>query len=134
MPVAPQITSYGDAIRDARSVRGMSQADLARLLGTTQQTIGRWEQGQRPQPRWRKKLDVFLVEARAAATASRDPGRPPLRLAPEPSDVARPELDGRQARALDAFFARAEAGAPLSSAEAEIFQTAFSALGLDGSI
>ena len=52
----------GRSLRAMRQRRGMSQADLARYLGTTQQTVGRWETGQVPQPRWRVRIDEFLSD------------------------------------------------------------------------
>ncbi len=35
----------GPLIRDARSAAGISQAELARRLGTTQSAVSRWERG-----------------------------------------------------------------------------------------
>jgi transcriptional regulator with XRE-family HTH domain len=40
------MTSYGgDLVREARRRAGLMQADLARLAGTTQSAIARWESG-----------------------------------------------------------------------------------------
>jgi transcriptional regulator with XRE-family HTH domain len=35
----------GALLRDARAIAGMSQAELARRIGTTQPVVSRWEQG-----------------------------------------------------------------------------------------
>jgi transcriptional regulator with XRE-family HTH domain len=35
----------GTLVRDARRLAGLSQADLARRLGTTQSVVSRWERG-----------------------------------------------------------------------------------------
>lgn len=37
----------GELIREARKRRGLTQRELAELLGTTQAVIGRWESGSR---------------------------------------------------------------------------------------
>ena len=37
----------GDLIREARERAGMTQAELARRLGTDQPSVSRWEQGKR---------------------------------------------------------------------------------------
>ena len=39
--------TVGDAIRDKRKERGLTQTQLARLVGTTPGAISRWETGDR---------------------------------------------------------------------------------------
>lgn len=41
------MTKFGDQLRKLRRERGMSQEDLAKLLGTSKQVISRYETGQR---------------------------------------------------------------------------------------
>ncbi len=54
-------------VRELREARGLSQADLARLLGVSAYTVGRWEAGQmvpaaRNARRLAKRLGVSLEE------------------------------------------------------------------------
>ena len=35
--------NYGEALRELREERGLSQAELAKQIGTSHQNIGRWE-------------------------------------------------------------------------------------------
>jgi transcriptional regulator with XRE-family HTH domain len=39
--------AYGEFIRNKRTERGMTQGEVAKKLGTTQQAYGRYEQGLR---------------------------------------------------------------------------------------
>lgn len=41
------MSSFGENLRNLRMERGLSQEELARLLGTTKQVISRYENGQR---------------------------------------------------------------------------------------
>jgi hypothetical protein len=50
----------GHLIREARRRAGMSQAELARALGTHQSVVGRWESG-----RTRPDFDVVVAAVRA---------------------------------------------------------------------
>jgi transcriptional regulator with XRE-family HTH domain len=47
LPTVATITSAGtaDLIRDARLAAGLTQADLARRIRTTQSVVSRWERG-----------------------------------------------------------------------------------------
>lgn len=47
-------------IKGFRERSGLSQAALAHKLGVTQQTVGRWENGATPQPRYAKRLTHAL--------------------------------------------------------------------------
>lgn len=50
---------FSDAIRHARSARGLTQADLADLIGVSQGTISFWEQG-RETPAFVHMLKLLL--------------------------------------------------------------------------
>lgn len=52
------------AIRDARESHGISQAELAALLGTTPATISRWETGERmPRAEAARRLAAWLAQS-----------------------------------------------------------------------
>lgn len=53
---------------------GLTQAELARQLGTTRQNIYRTLSGRRPNPRMRRKLEELGVPARLVR-AARKPAR-----------------------------------------------------------
>ena len=42
--------TYAQKLKDLRQAKGLSQADIARLLQTTQQYYGKYEIGERPLP------------------------------------------------------------------------------------
>jgi transcriptional regulator with XRE-family HTH domain len=51
----------GSTIRYARQAHGLTQAQLARLLNTTQLTVCRWElDNQKPQPSAEKRIKQVL--------------------------------------------------------------------------
>ncbi len=59
-----------NAIRHARSVRGLTQADLASFVGVSQGTISFWEQGREtPEFIHVLKLLLYLPELRAKLPA-----------------------------------------------------------------
>lgn len=65
----------GDELRDRREKLGMSQTRLAQLLGTTQNTISRWELGEM-QIEKSEMLDLALQALeRGAHKASKKPKR-----------------------------------------------------------
>lgn len=101
--------------------RGMSQADAAAEVGTTQQTWGRWEKGQPPQVRWRKKIDDFLNPPASVSTLRSVPVDP----------TADQELTTEQAKTLEAVRARFATGAALSSGEVTTVRSMFRAVGLE---
>ncbi|HEY1613985.1 MAG TPA: helix-turn-helix domain-containing protein [Rhizomicrobium sp.] len=52
---------FGKIVTDARKLKGLEQGDLARLVGTTQQNISRWEAGRsRPRPKQLGALSAAL--------------------------------------------------------------------------
>ncbi|HEX2039520.1 MAG TPA: helix-turn-helix transcriptional regulator [Acidimicrobiales bacterium] len=42
---AGTVSGFGELLRRRREARGLEQAELARLLGVTQQTVSKWETG-----------------------------------------------------------------------------------------
>jgi transcriptional regulator with XRE-family HTH domain len=57
-------------LSDAIDRRSLSQTQAARLLGTTQQSVGRWLAGSRPEPHAWPRLAVFLAISEAEVEAS----------------------------------------------------------------
>lgn len=74
----------GDTIRQLREERGWSQSDLAERCETSQQNIGRYENGTEPKSEMIKKLSaVFGVTVSYLLGIDDDPKPHGLRLAPE---------------------------------------------------
>lgn len=72
----------GNLIRAAREARGYSQAQLAEILGTAQQTVSHWENySQYPEvDTWRAIIDTLAIpydEFITALGVQRKPGDPP---------------------------------------------------------
>lgn len=111
----------GEQLLAERLRRGMSQADAAAEVGTTQQTWGRWEKGKLPQVRWRKKLDDFLNPPASVSTLHSVP------IGPAPEQ----ELSTEQAKTLEAVRTRFASGAALSPGEVATVRSMFRAVGLD---
>jgi len=54
----------GNSIKEARKAKGLTQKDLARLLGCSHTTISKYEQGEienMPRPRMQKMADILEV-------------------------------------------------------------------------
>jgi DNA-binding transcriptional regulator YiaG len=58
----PQEKIDGDVIKYARKALGLRQAELAKLLDSTPETISRWENGERDTPRTSQLALVALLE------------------------------------------------------------------------
>jgi PAS domain S-box-containing protein len=72
----------GADIVAARAKAGLSQADLAKLLGVTQATVSRWEIGtQAPTASLRQKLSLFLDEAKVTRTVAQIVEHSPFNMA-----------------------------------------------------
>jgi excisionase family DNA binding protein len=57
----PGVKAFGIALREARHLRGLTQAVVAAELGVTQQLVGNWEQGsRRAQPAHATQLEDLL--------------------------------------------------------------------------
>ena len=59
---APEVT--GAMLRSARKALDMTQAVLAERIGTTPESISRWEREERPMERWVEVAVVGLVHGR----------------------------------------------------------------------
>jgi transcriptional regulator with XRE-family HTH domain len=112
----------GPQLREFRARRNWTQADLARQLGTTAQTVSRWEQGSPPQPGLRRRLDMLLRDGPTAVEHQVIPWplSPPT------------EADDEQLRrgAVAAAIARAGTGAAMSKDEVAFMRSLFRAVGL----
>lgn len=86
MPIP--IWTLQDRIRKAREQAGFKQDELAQLLGTTRQTLGRWENGSHVPTKKALKLlakatDVplsWLLDDEPSPRSYRTDGLPPQRL------------------------------------------------------
>lgn len=59
----PSTTTYGAALRAERKAKGLSQFDLAKAAGTSQQNVGHWEAGRSmPRPELHDKLLAIFGE------------------------------------------------------------------------
>lgn len=106
---------------------GITQVELARLVGTTDQSIGRWEAGAAPQPRFRRRLeelmDGVLGESAAEGVLVQFPSARSIPL-------ERPALSPDQLRLVDSFAARMASGVPLTDKEFEAIRSLSRAAGI----
>ncbi len=56
----PSPEPFGPLLKRHRRADGLTQAELGDRIGAAQQTIGAWERGERPQPRYFPKLAEYL--------------------------------------------------------------------------
>jgi transcriptional regulator with XRE-family HTH domain len=73
-PTAEDAATFGEALRRARVVEGMSQDELGQLLGVTGQAVAHWESERNAPVRdsYSKLLDLFPVLARCPAPPTQD--------------------------------------------------------------
>ena len=114
-----------DQLRELRAERRWTQADLARELGTTPQTVSRWEQGSPPQPGLRRRLDALLRAG--GADASRVIEFPTLWAAPDDADLAEQQLRNS---AIAAVAARVGNGVAVSPGEVILLRSLLAAVGI----
>ncbi len=119
----PVEIGLGAQLRDFRARRNWTQTDLARHLGTTAQTVSRWEQGSPPQAALRRRLEVLLRDGPSAVEHQviQWPLSPPAADATE---------DQLRKAALSAAIARAGSGAAMSKDEIALMRSIFAAVGL----
>ncbi len=55
------MTFTGKDLRQERQQRGLTQEELANLLGVTMRTVWRWEQGERPNKLGRKAIEIWFL-------------------------------------------------------------------------
>lgn len=123
----------GADIVAARAKAGLSQADLARLLGVTQATVSRWEIGsQAPTASLRQKLSLFLDEAKITRTVEQIVEHSPFIMALMRQDwtivTVSPALarkDGSVASALRGLAMRDIATAEMERASAILAERGF---------
>lgn len=127
--VDPHVDStIGRELHTVRMQLGLSQAELAQLLNTTQQTIGRWEQGHSPQPRFLRAIRDFL-EDNGARPGS---GAAVLPFAPVDGGFADQRYSPLEQRVLDAVISRVETGIPLGGSEAKLLDRLLRVVDQDG--
>jgi len=64
LPKLKEEIPLGEKIRIARKSLGISQKELAELLGVSTQTIGNWERGKsQPQPKYHQPIHQFLAKS-----------------------------------------------------------------------
>jgi len=115
-----------ERLRALRAERRWTQADLARELGTTPQTVSRWEQGSPPQAGLRRRLDALLGGAGGSPSQVL---QFPVALTSVPAvDV---DDDQLRATAISAVSARVASGAPMSSGEIALMRSLLTAVGVD---
>lgn len=115
-----------ERLRALRAERRWTQADLARELGTTPQTVSRWEQGSPPQAGLRRRLDALLggVDASASQVLQF-----PTALTAVPADAV--DDDRLRATAIAAVSARVASGTAMSSGEVTLMRSLLEAVGVD---
>lgn len=116
---SPTDSTLASRIRAERGRVGWTQGKLAEALGTTQQTVARWESGAKPQKRFFARLGKFLhmSEERVERLANDRP----LRLVPdftsggnEQRGIAATEL------LVEAMSERFRTGVPLTADEVDL--------------
>ncbi|MDB5176108.1 MAG: hypothetical protein JWM81_966 [Candidatus Saccharibacteria bacterium] len=114
-------TALGRAIFNLRHETGLTQADMAKIIGVRQQTIGSWEHGPNvPQTRFRETIDnalAWIVEMHPGVVLNEQEAEP----LPEETDSA-PSLESKRERMFGALIVRLENGPPLSEPEASILR------------
>ena len=68
---------FADRLKEARRIKGLSQAEVSRLLGVTQQAVGKWETGRStPDPQTVARLAGLLdTTADTLLGISQDPAQ-----------------------------------------------------------
>lgn len=118
-----------ERLRELRARRRWTQADLARELGTTPQTVSRWEQGSPPQAGLRRRLDALLGGDAGATGAINQVLQFPVALTAVPTG----SVDDERLRtaAITAVTARVANGAALSAGEVALLRSLLRAVGAD---
>jgi transcriptional regulator with XRE-family HTH domain len=120
--------SFGSILKQRRLAEDRTQADLARQFNVSQQTIGSWERGERPQGRFFAALTQYLDladEHELVSVLDRDTRPAGALIAfPGPKPADEPEPDSATVRRLmENFVERSRAGS-LSREEAEVYREA----------
>src|SRR5438105_3333601 len=121
-----------DRVRDLRARRLWTQADLALQVGTTPQTVSRWEQGSPPQAGLRRRLEALLRDDGPAAPSPQVIQFPvhavaPLHVAADPDTSA----DDLRATVVRAAAARLASGAAFSDGELALLRTLFATVDIE---
>lgn len=139
--------SFGSRLRHRRRAEDLTQAQLGKRLGVSQQTIGAWERGERPQSgkldviaqylRMDKQRLVSLIDDQplqgGQVHVSEAAEEPTSETAEEPADIGATEeaTDSNDVimRQLANRFMEAEQRGPLSPQRAEAYRTLFEYFG-----
>jgi transcriptional regulator with XRE-family HTH domain len=120
------LESFGSLLQRRRHTDDLTQAQLGKKLGVSQQTIGAWERGERPQSRFLGALGRYLGMStdKLALLIDRQPDED--KAAAEPDDTADELADSDDAimRQLARSFMDAQSKG-LSSQGAEAYNVLF---------
>ncbi len=119
--------AFPDRLRAFREQRRWTQIELAQCLGTTAQTVSRWEQGKPPQPRLRRRLEELMQTSALRSVDSAQVLSFPTATGPG----VHPGADDLQVSVIASTAARLSSGAALSDGELALIRSLFAAVGLD---
>lgn len=73
------MSEFGDWLRDCRKAKRLTQAALAKLVGTSQVQVSQWETGKSepPDATWNALIDYFDDDSQADPFAAAKPASPP---------------------------------------------------------
>lgn len=133
------LESFGSLLQRRRHRDDLTQAELGKELGVSQQTIGAWEHGDRPQNRFldvlaeylgmdKQKL-VLLIDSHLSIPSSQD--QADTGVEESTGEASEESLDGDDAmmRQLAKSFMEAQRRGPLSPQGAEAYDTLFKYFG-----
>jgi transcriptional regulator with XRE-family HTH domain len=126
------LESFGSLLKRRRRNDDLTQAQLGKKLGVSQQTIGAWERGERPQGRFLDALSGYLGMGKDKLALLIDRQLPEDEMVNESDEAAEALTDSDDAmmRQLTRSFMEAQSRG-MSSQEAEAFNTQFKYYGRD---
>jgi transcriptional regulator with XRE-family HTH domain len=130
---------FGSLLRRRRHNDDLTQAELGKKLGVSQQTIGAWEHGDRPQNRFldvlaeylsmdKQKL-VLLIGDQMSMMSSQDQADTGVNESTGEATEESADSDDAMMRELAKSFIGAQRRGPLSPQDAEAYGTLFKYFG-----